>query len=192
MVNKMNFANIITVIRLLITPIIIWLIFSNYFTLGLLFFVLSGLSDALDGFVAKKFNQKTILGSYLDPVADKTLIVSSILVLGYVGAIPSWLIILIVSRDLAILGAVIISWTVESSLKIEPIISSKINTFLQIFYIGLILLNLSYPSSIAGLSELILPVFSILIAFSTLLSWFSYLILWLKSIGIITKKKVKK
>ena len=192
MVNKMNFANIITVIRLLITPIIIWLIFSNYFTLGLLFFVLSGFSDALDGFVAKKFNQKTILGSYLDPVADKTLIVSSILVLGYVGAIPSWLIILIVSRDLAILGAVIISWTVESSLKIEPIISSKINTFLQIFYIGLILLNLSYPSSIAGLSELILPVFSILIAFSTLLSWFSYLILWLKSIGIITKKKVKK
>ena len=192
MVNKMNFANIITVIRLLITPIIIWLIFSNYFTLGLLFFVLSGLSDALDGFVAKKFNQITILGSYLDPVADKTLIVSSILVLGYVGAIPSWLIILIVSRDLAILGAVIISWTVESSLKIEPIISSKINTFLQIFYIGLILLNLSYPSSIAGLSELILPVFSILIAFSTLLSWFSYLILWLKSIGIITKKKVKK
>ena len=112
--------------------------------------------------------------------------------MGYVGAIPSWLIILIVSRDLAILGAVIISWTVESSLKIEPIISSKINTFLQIFYIGLILLNLSYPSSIAGLSELILPVFSILIAFSTLLSWFSYLILWLKSIGIITKKKVKK
>ena len=188
MVNKMNFANIITVIRLLITPIIIWLIFSNYFTLGLLFFVLSGLSDALDGFVAKKFNQITILGSYLDPVADKTLIVSSILVLGYVGAIPSWLIILIVSRDLAILGAVIISWTVESSLKIEPIISSKINTFLQIFYIGLILLNLSYPSSIAGLSELILPVFSILIAFSTLLSWFSYLILWLKSIGIINQK----
>ena len=183
----MNFANIITVVRLLFTPIIIWLIFSSYYYLGLIFFVLSGLSDALDGFIAKQFNQKTILGSYLDPVADKTLIVSSILALGYMGAIPSWLIILIVSRDLAILGAVIISWLVERSLKIEPIISSKINTFLQIFYIGLILLNLSSKEEIVYLNIFILPTFSILIALSTLTSWFSYLILWLRSMGIINK-----
>lgn len=183
----MNFANIITVVRLLFTPIIIWLIFSSYYYLGLIFFVLSGLSDALDGFIAKQFNQRTILGSYLDPVADKTLIVSSILALGYMGAIPSWLIILIVSRDLAILGAVIISWLVERSLKIEPIISSKINTFLQIFYIGLILLNLSSKEEIIYLNIFILPTFSILIALSTLISWFSYLILWLRSMGIINK-----
>ena len=183
----MNFANIITVVRLLFTPIIIWLIFSSYYYLGLIFFVLSGLSDALDGFIAKQFNQRTILGSYLDPVADKTLIVSSILALGYMGAIPSWLIILIVSRDLAILGAVIISWLVERSLKIEPIISSKINTFLQIFYIGLILLNLSSKEEIIYLDIFILPTFSILIALSTLTSWFSYLILWLRSMGIINK-----
>ena len=183
----MNFANIITVIRLLFTPIIIWLIFSSYYYLGLIFFVLSGLSDALDGFIAKEFNQRTILGSYLDPVADKTLIVSSILALGYMGAIPSWLIILIVSRDLAILGAVIISWLVERSLKIEPIVSSKINTFLQIFYIGLILLSLSSKEEIIYLNIFILPTFSILIALSTLTSWFSYLILWLRSMGIINK-----
>ncbi len=183
----MNFANIITVVRLLFTPIIIWLIFSSYYYLGLIFFVLSGLSDALDGFIAKEFNQRTILGSYLDPVADKTLIVSSILALGYMGAIPSWLIILIVSRDLAILGAVIISWLVERSLKIEPIISSKINTFLQIFYIGLILLSLSSKEEIIYLNIFILPTFSILIALSTLTSWFSYLILWLRSMGIINK-----
>jgi len=183
----MNFANIITIGRLLFTPIIIWLIFSSYYSLGLIFFVLSGLSDALDGFIAKQFNQSTILGSYLDPIADKTLIVSSILALGYMGAIPSWLIILIVSRDLAILGAVIISWLVERSLKIEPIISSKINTFLQIFYIGLILLSLSSKEEIIYLNIFILPTFSILIALSTLISWFSYLILWLRSMGIINK-----
>lgn len=183
----MNFANIITVVRLLITPIIVWLIFSSYYGLGLIFFVFSGLSDALDGFIAKQYNQRTILGSYLDPVADKVLIVSSILALGYMGAIPPWLIILIVSRDLAILGAVIISWLVERSLKIEPIISSKINTFLQIFYIGLILLNLSSKEEIIYLNIFILPTFSILIALSTLTSWFSYLILWLRSMGIINK-----
>ena len=183
----MNFANIITVVRLLITPIIVWLIFSSYYGLGLIFFVFSGLSDALDGFIAKKYNQRTILGSYLDPVADKVLIVSSILALGYMGAIPPWLIILIVSRDLAILGAVIISWLVERSLKIEPIISSKINTFLQIFYTGLILLSLTYQEEIIYLDNFILPTFSILIALSTLSSWFSYLILWLRSMGIINK-----
>jgi cardiolipin synthase len=103
------------------------------------------------------------------------------------GAIPSWLIILIVSRDLAILGAVIISWLVERSLKIEPIISSKINTFLQIFYIGLILFSLSYQQGMIYLDMFILPAFSILIASSTLLSWFSYLILWLRSMGIVNK-----
>ena len=183
----MNFANIITVVRLLITPIIVWLIFSSYYGLGLIFFVFSGLSDALDGFIAKKYNQRTILGSYLDPVADKVLIVSSILALGYMGAIPPWLIILIVSRDLAILGAVIISWLVERSLKIEPIISSKINTFLQIFYTGLILLSLTYQEEIIYLDNFILPTFSILIALSTLSSWFFYLILWLRSMGIINK-----
>ena len=183
----MNFANIITVVRLLITPIIVWLIFSSYYGLGLIFFVFSGLSDALDGFIAKQYNQRTILGSYLDPVADKVLIVSSILALGYMGAIPPWLIILIVSRDLAILGAVIISWLVERSLKIEPIISSKINTFLQIFYTGLILLSLTYQEQIIYLDNFILPTFSILIALSTLSSWFSYLILWLRSMGIINK-----
>ena len=183
----MNFANIITVVRLLITPIIVWLIFSSYYGLGLIFFVFSGLSDALDGFIAKQYNQRTILGSYLDPVADKVLIVSSILALGYMGAIPPWLIILIVSRDLAILGAVIISWLVERSLKIEPIISSKINTFLQIFYTGLILLSLTYQKEIIYLDNFILPTFSILIALSTLSSWFSYLILWLRSMGIINK-----
>ncbi|MDA8852342.1 CDP-alcohol phosphatidyltransferase family protein [Hyphomicrobiales bacterium] len=185
----MNFANIITVFRLLLTPIIIWLIFSSYYLLGLIFFVLSGLSDALDGFIAKQFNQKTLLGSYLDPIADKALIVSSILALGYVGAIPPWLIILIVSRDLAILGAVIISWLIESSLKIEPIISSKINTFLQIFYIGLILFNLSTRESIYNLDSHILPFFAILIAFSTLSSWFNYLMIWLKNMGIIGNMK---
>ena len=185
----MNFANIITVFRLLLTPIIIWLIFSSYYMLGLIFFVLSGLSDALDGFIAKQFNQKTLLGSYLDPIADKALIVSSILALGYVGAIPPWLIILIVSRDLAILGAVIISWLIESSLKIEPIISSKINTFLQIFYIGLILFNLSTRESIDSLDSHILPFFAILIACSTLSSWFTYLMIWLKNMGIIGNMK---
>lgn len=182
----MNIANIITIIRLLFTPFIIWLILSGYYKTSFIFFILSGLSDAIDGFIAKKFNQITVLGSYLDPLADKILIVSSILVLGFIGIIPSWLLILIVSRDLAILGAVIISWLMESDLKIEPIFSSKINTFLQILYIGLILLNLSNFINLNTLGSIIIPYFSYIIGFFTSLSWGIYLVLWLKNIGIIS------
>ena len=94
--------------------------------------MISGISDALDGFIAKRFNQKTLLGSYLDPIADKFLIVSAIVLLGYNGYVPIWLIIIIVSRDIAIFGAVIISWMLGTNLRIEPLIISKINTFLQI------------------------------------------------------------
>jgi len=93
--------------------------------------------------------------------------------------------ILIVSRDLAILGAVIISWLMESDLKIEPIFSSKINTFLQILYICLILLNLSNFINFSTLGSLIIPYFSYIIGFFTSLSWSIYLVLWLKNIGII-------
>jgi len=184
----MNFANIITIVRLLFTPFIIWLISSGYYKTSFIFFILSGLSDAIDGFIAKKFNQITILGSYLDPLADKILIVSSILILGFVGIIPSWLLILIVSRDLAIFGAVIISWLMESDLKIEPIFSSKINTFLQILYIGLILLNLSDFTNFSILESTIIPYFSIIIGFFTSFSWSIYLVLWLKNIGIISER----
>ena len=185
----MNIANIITIMRLLITPFIVWLILSGYYTISLLFFIFSGLSDAIDGFIAKKFNQITILGSYLDPLADKILIVSSILILGFIGIMPSWLLILIVSRDLAILGAVIISWIFDSDLKIKPIFSSKINTFLQILYIGFILLNLSTFGKFYLLENYIIPYFSFIIGFFTLLSWIIYLILCLNNIGIISNKR---
>ena len=137
----MNLPNLITISRLLLTPYIVWLLLIESYFLGFIFFLLSGISDALDGFIAKRFNQKTLLGSYLDPIADKFLIVSAIVLLGYNGYVPIWLIIIIVSRDIAIFGAVIISWMLSTNLRIEPLIISKINTFLQLFYCSLKLLQ---------------------------------------------------
>ena len=124
---------------------------------------MSGISDALDGFIAKRFNQQTLLGSYLDPIADKFLIVSSIVLLGYNGYVPIWLIIIIVSRDIAIFGAVIISWMLGTNLRIEPLIISKINTFLQIFYIVItFLVILNTPPSAGTRDNLVIkfPYFS--------------------------------
>ena len=183
----MNLPNLITISRLLLTPYIVWLLLIESYFLGFIFFLLSGISDALDGFLAKRFNQKTLLGSYLDPIADKFLIVSAIVLLGYNGYVPIWLIIIIVSRDIAIFGAVIISWMLGANLRIEPLIISKINTFLQLFYIVMtfaVILNKTF------LTELILSIHGFttyLIAFSTILSWLFYLRVWLINVNSVNK-----
>ena len=183
----MNLPNLITISRLLLTPYIVWLLLIESYFLGFIFFLLSGISDALDGFLAKRFNQKTLLGSYLDPIADKFLIVSAIVLLGYNGYVPIWLIIIIVSRDIAIFGAVIISWMLGTNLRIEPLIISKINTFLQLFYIVMtfaVILNNEF------LTELILSIHDVttyLIAVSTILSWLFYLRVWLINVNSVNK-----
>ena len=183
----MNLPNLITISRLLLTPYIVWLLLIESYFLGFIFFLISGISDALDGFIAKRFNQKTLLGSYLDPIADKFLIVSAIVLLGYNGYVPIWLIIIIVSRDIAIFGAVIISWMLGTNLRIEPLIISKINTFLQLFYIVMtfaVILNNEF------LTELILSIHGVttyLIAFSTILSWLFYLRVWLINVNSVNK-----
>ena len=172
---------------LLLTPYIVWLLLIESYFLGFIFFLISGISDALDGFIAKRFNQKTLLGSYLDPIADKFLIVSAIVLLGYNGYVPIWLIIIIVSRDIAIFGAVIISWMLGTNLRIEPLIISKINTFLQLFYIVMtfaVILNNKF------LTELILSIHdatTYLIAVSTILSWLFYLRVWLINVNSVNK-----
>ena len=183
----MNLPNIITISRLLLTPYIVWLILSESYYLGFVFFLLSGLSDALDGFIAKRFNQETILGSYLDPIADKFLIVSSIVLLGYNGYVPIWLIIIIVSRDIAIFGAVIISWMLGTNLRIEPLIISKINTFLQIFYIVITFLVILNNQLLIELTTSIHGITTYLIAISTILSWISYLKVWLINVSSVNK-----
>ena len=183
----MNLPNLITISRLLLTPYIVWLLLIESYFLGFIFFLISGISDALDGFIAKRFNQKTLLGSYLDPIADKFLIVSAIVLLGYNGYVPIWLIIIIVSRDIAIFGAVIISWMLGANLRIEPLIISKINTFLQLFYIVMtfaVILNNKF------LTELILSIHDVttyLIAVSTILSWLFYLRVWLINVNSVNK-----
>ena len=185
----MNLPNIITILRLFLTPLIVWLVLTENYILGFIFFVFSGLSDALDGYLAKKFNQSSLLGSYLDPIADKILIVSTILVLGYNGLVPIWLIIIIVSRDIAIFGAVLISFIIGSNLKIKPLTVSKINTFLQIFYIGIIFLiqfDIFLPEESIRIFYLLV---TYLIAISTIVSWLFYLQLWLINMNVINSNE---
>src|SRR5918998_3789576 len=91
-------------------------------------FVLAGISDAADGFIAKRFSAASELGAYLDPVADKALLVSVFVTLGFKGALPAWLIVLVVSRDILIIGGILIAYLIGSPMAVHPLWVSKFNT----------------------------------------------------------------
>ncbi|MBV9457496.1 MAG: CDP-alcohol phosphatidyltransferase family protein, partial [Bradyrhizobium sp.] len=123
-----SIPNIITLGRILLVPIIIWAIASDQMALAFAVFVVAGVSDAVDGFLAKRFNMTSELGALLDPLADKALLVSIFIALGIWGAIPRWIVILVVSRDIMIVGAIILSWVVDRPVKIRLFLNSKVTT----------------------------------------------------------------
>ena len=113
-------------------PVIFWLLLSGENKLAFFVFVAAGLSDAVDGYLAKRFNWSTELGSYLDPLADKLLIVSIFIALGVRNELPLWLVIAVVSRDILIVAAVLLAWLLDQRVRIKPLAVSKANTLVQI------------------------------------------------------------
>ncbi|MEI9916500.1 MAG: CDP-alcohol phosphatidyltransferase family protein [Methylovirgula sp.] len=113
--------------------------FRGRWPIACLIFIIAGLSDAVDGWLAKTFNLRTELGAYLDPVADKALLVSIYVALSVYGAVPSWLTIAVVARDVMIIGALIISWLMNKPVAIRPLWISKANTAAQIAFAAAVL-----------------------------------------------------
>src|SRR5258708_33641009 len=124
-------------------PVIVWAIASNQMRVAFALFLVAGLSDLVDGFLAKRFGMATELGAYLDPLADKAMIVSIYVALGISDIIPRWLVILVVSRDIMIVAAVILSWVVDKPVKLKPLMVSKVNTVAQVLLALLVLSSLS-------------------------------------------------
>ena len=140
----MNLPNLITVARILLVPVMVWAIVSHEMLVAFVLFLVAGVSDAVDGFLAKRFDMASELGAYLDPLADKTLIVSIYVTLGIAGKIPLWLVILVVSRDIMIIGAIMLSWLLGSPLKVKPLLVSKLNTVAQIVFACVVLASLGF------------------------------------------------
>lgn len=135
----MTLPNFITIARIFMVPAIVWLLFAEAYQPAFFLFLLAGLSDALDGFVAKQFNQRSELGAYLDPLADKVMLVAIYVLLGIFDHLPNWLVILVVSRDVAIVGGVMLAWVLDKPMKMEPNMLSKANTTMQILLVALVL-----------------------------------------------------
>jgi len=142
-----NLPNIITLGRILLVPVTIWLIVSDAFFLAFIAFIVAGISDAVDGFIAKRFDLATELGAYLDPIADKLLLVGIYVSLGLLQHLPAWLVILVASRDILIIGGMLLAWLIGRPIKVHPLPISKINTVLQIALAGVALGVLAFELS---------------------------------------------
>jgi cardiolipin synthase len=166
-------------------PIVVWAIASGAMWIAFVLFLAAGLSDAVDGYLAKRFHMTTELGAYLDPLADKTLIVSIYITLGINGLIPGWLVILVVSRDIMIVGAVMLSWLVGTPVKVKPLLVSKLNTAAQIVFACVVLGTLGFAYPLPKVSLLLMAV----VAALTLLSVAAYVAEWVRHINSTTAKK---
>jgi cardiolipin synthase len=180
----LSIPNIITLGRILLVPIIVWAIGSSQMEIAFGIFIIAGVSDAVDGFLAKRFNMASELGALLDPLADKALLVSIYMALGIWGAIPRWLVILVVSRDIMIVSAVIVSWLFDKPVPIKPLMVSKFNTVAQVGFAALVLAALAFGFQPMPYDYILMG----LVTLFTLASVSLYLVEWVQHMGTIETK----
>jgi cardiolipin synthase len=132
--------NLITVGRLLAVPVAVWLILSDHLALAFWLFLLAAISDGLDGMIARLFRARTSLGAWLDPLADKALLVGSFIAMAAVGLVPLWLAALVLLRDVTIIvGLGVLLVLLRERLSIQPLWVGKLNTALQLALVVLVL-----------------------------------------------------
>ena len=171
--------NILSILRIVLIPFVAWLILFDYFLYALITTLIIAISDFLDGFIARVFNAQSEIGSYLDSIADKAFIISAYMLIGTQNLLPIFVIIIIISRDIIIIGAFCLSFAMNQKLDINPIRISKINTFLQFTLIILVLVNnVGILNSIYMFNYLIDFVMYVVIA-TTVISLLFYIKQWL-------------
>ena len=175
----LSIPNLITLARILMVPVVVWAIAAGEMRIAFLVFLLAGLSDLIDGFLAKRFNMATELGAYLDPLADKAMIVSIYVTLGIAAAIPRWLVILVVSRDIMIVTAVMLSWLIGKPVALKPLAVSKLNTVAQILLALVVLGSLGFAFDAGWAIEGL----TVLVAILTLASVVIYIIEWMRHLN---------
>ena len=172
----MSIPNLITLGRILLVPVVIWAITSGEMRIAFFLFLAAGISDAVDGFLAKRFHWTSELGAYLDPLADKALIVSIYVALGIASALPISLVILVVSRDIMIISGFMLSWLIGRPMPVRPLPVSKANTVAQIVLAALVLAEQGFGVGAGWVSAVAIGLVVIL----TLLSIAFYLAEWLR------------
>ena len=185
--NYSSIPNALSILRIILTvPIVMSLLNHQYFLAIILFFV-AGITDGLDGWIAKRYGFQTRLGSILDPAADKLLLVSSFVALYALGIMPLWLLILIFFRDVMIVSGTVgcfLGADANNSDLLSPSKLSKFNTALQIILVLFLVLVQIYP-----VAEQLITIAFIIVATSTMLSGADYMWIWSEKVLLQEKRK---
>jgi cardiolipin synthase len=173
-VKPRDIPNLITAFRFLLVPPVVMLLLNERFGTALIFFGIAGFSDGLDGYLAKHYHWTSRLGELMDPLADKLLLVSSFVTLGWLGWIPLWLVAVVVLRDLVIVGGAIVFHMRVERLEAMPSMVSKLNTFAQI----LLVLAVIFSQGIHPLPALLMELLMYSVLVTTIWSGFDYVWTW--------------
>jgi cardiolipin synthase (CMP-forming) len=177
----MNLPNFLSLLRIILVPVIVIFLIQGSYAKALIVFVVAGLTDALDGALARLLNKQTKLGSFLDPLADKILLSTSFIALAIFSLIPSWLAVIVISRDFIILLGIVILSMMSVTYEIKPIFVSKVTTTLQIATVFFALLLKTVTYDIISYNWII--VLSWLTASFTIISGLIYIIKGIKFIN---------
>ena len=174
----MNLPNYITLARVVLVPFFINFLIYGYYGAALAVFVVAGVTDALDGMIARITKQKTELGAFLDPLADKLLIISAFVTLALLGMLPIWLVVIVVSRDVILVFGSLIIYFMGHHFKSRPSITGKVTTVLQLLVVTLSLGLRTFGYDMAGI-----PVLHWTTVFFTLVSGGQYILRGTKIVG---------
>ncbi len=169
----MNIPNAISLLRVLLVPLLLSFLLHGEFRAALWVLLAAGISDALDGAIARRFNMMTELGAFLDPLADKALIIASVVALAWIGLLPRWLAALVIMRDLIIMGGAAAYYLRAGQLKMAPSIPGKVHTFVLICTVILVLITAAGLAHTAWLPALFGCAF-----ITTIFSGVHYVVLW--------------
>jgi cardiolipin synthase (CMP-forming) len=174
--KHLTIPNLITILRLLLVPAVVLAMLQARWDWAFAGFLIAGISDGVDGFIARRFNQQSRLGAYLDPMADKLLLVSVFVVMGFIGQLPLWLVVTMVSRDALIVCAVVLSTVMAHPVEMKPLFVSKANTAIQIVLAAVVLGELALVVHLDPLR----PALILLSGVLTVASAAAYLVAWLR------------
>jgi len=173
---RLTIPNMITIMRFVLVPAVVLAMLKMRWDWAFAGFLVAGISDGVDGFIARRFNQHSELGAYLDPMADKLLLVSVFVVMGFIGELPLWLVVTMVSRDGLIVCAVVLSTVMAHPVEMKPLFVSKANTAIQIVLAAVVLGELALAIHLDPLR----PALIILSGVLTVASAAAYLVAWLR------------
>jgi cardiolipin synthase len=172
----LTIPNLITISRFVLVPAVVLAMLNMRWDWAFAGFLVAGISDGVDGFIARRFNQHSKLGAYLDPMADKVLLVSVFVVMGFIGQLPLWLVVTMVSRDALIICAVLLSTVMAHPVEMKPLYVSKANTAAQIVLAAVVLGELALGLHLDPLR----PALILLSGVLTVASAAAYLVAWLR------------